>query len=195
LGHELGHLLMNTRDIADKDAEGLCHRFAAALLVPAENALYELGTKRTQLDFEELIILKRKYGLSIAAWLRRARDLGIITQHHYEKLQIELSKNGWRKQEPVDYIGDEVPLKVEQMAHHAVAEGLMSPERIRRLYPQWKETVTVPHEPKRFTIYDLMALPQEEQDRVMAKAFELAAQEDFEMFEADEVYDYTEDKS
>ena len=43
------------------------------------------------------------------------------------------------------------------------------------------------------TVYDLMALPQEEQERVMAKAFELAAQEDFEIFEANELYDYPED--
>jgi Zn-dependent peptidase ImmA (M78 family)/DNA-binding XRE family transcriptional regulator len=194
LGHELGHLLMDTQDVSEKESEYLAHRFAAALLVPADRAFHELGTRRTQLDFEELAILKRKYGLSMAAWLIRARDLGIITQNYYGQLQIEISKNGWRKQEPpVDYIGDEVPLKIEQMAHHAVAEGLISSDRIRRVYPQWKETVTVQNEPKRFTIYDLMALPQEEQERVMAKAFELAAQEDFEIFEADELYDYTED--
>lgn len=193
LGHELGHLLMDTQDVTEKVAENLAHRFAAALLVPAERAFHELGKRRTKLDFEELVILKRRYGLSMSAWMRRARDLGIITQHYYTQLQMEFSQRGWRKQEPFDYIGDEVPLKLEQMAHHAVAEGLMSADRIRRVFPQWKENAPIAQPAKRFSIYDLMALPPEEQERVMAKAFELAAQETFEVFEADELYHYHED--
>jgi Zn-dependent peptidase ImmA (M78 family)/DNA-binding XRE family transcriptional regulator len=193
LGHELGHLLMDTEAVSEKEAENLAHRFAAALLVPAERAFHELGTRRTQLDFEELAILKRKYGLSMAAWLRRACDLAIISQNYYAQLQIELSRNGWRKQEPIEYIGDEVPLKIEQMAHHAVAEGLMSPDRIRRVYPQWKEQATVIHRDEHLTVYDLLAMSEEERNRVMKAAFDLAAKDDFEIFEAFDEMDFADD--
>ena len=39
------------------------------------------------------------------------------------------------------------------------------------------------------TVYDLLAMPEDERNAVMKRAFELAAHEDFEIFEADEVYD------
>ena len=91
VAHEIGHLVMDVSD-AERDEEELAHRFAAALLVSAEHAFHELGIKRQRLDWEELKVLKRKYGLSMAAWIRRARDLHIINENHYRELHIELSK-------------------------------------------------------------------------------------------------------
>lgn len=186
LAHELGHLMMDTSTVTEKEAEKLAHRFAATLLVPPERVRHELGTRRTRLDWEELSILKRKYGVSMAAWVYRAKDLGIITDHYAANLYREMSERGWRKREPVDYIADEEPLKLEQMAHRAVAEGLMSPDQIRRVYPDWFETELSSPSAGRFTIYDLLELPENEQQQVMAEAFALAAQEEFETFEANE---------
>lgn len=189
LAHELGHLVMDTRAVTDKEAEKLAHRFAAALLVPAERAIYELGPRRTRLDWDELGILKRKYGLSMAAWIFRARDLHIITEHHAKTLWQELSQRGWRKKEPVDCLSDETPLQLDQMAHYAVAEGLISPDHIRRVYPNWSERELESHGTRRFTIYDLLELPEDEQQRIMEAAFAAAADEDFEIFEANEFWE------
>lgn len=195
LAHELGHLSMDTHTVTDKQAERLAHRFAAALLVPAERARYELGTRRTSLDWDELAILKRKYGLSMSAWIYRAKDLDIITEHHAERLFQQLSERGWRKHEPVAYSADETPLKLEQMAHRAVAEGLMSADQIRRMYPDWfeRDLTTAPDD--RFTIYDLLALPEDEQRQAMEAAFAAAANEDFETFEANEFLEENEENA
>jgi len=193
LAHELGHLVMDTHTVTDKEAERLAHRFAAALLVPAERARYELGTRRTSLDWNELAILKRKYGLSMAAWIYRAKDLDIITDHYAKRLFQQLSERGWRTHEPVGYSADETPLKMEQMAHRAVAEGLISPDQIRRVYPDWFEPkVSAPSE-GRFTIYDLLMLPENERQQVMETAFAAAANEDFETFEANEFFEEAEE--
>ncbi|MBK8027676.1 MAG: ImmA/IrrE family metallo-endopeptidase [Chloroflexi bacterium] len=186
LAHELGHLVMDTSAASDRDAEKLAHRFGAALLVPADRARRELGMRRTRLDWDELAILKRKYGLSMAAWIYRAKDLGIITEHYATSLYRELSERGWRKREPVEYIADETPLRLEQMAHRAVAEGLISPDQIRRVFPDWVERELASAGSGRFTIYDLMDLPEDEQQRVLDAAFAAAQHEDFEIFEANE---------
>lgn len=190
LAHELGHLVMNTQTVSDKVAEKLAHRFAAALLVPSERAIHELGTRRTRLDLEELGILKRKYGLSIAAWIFRAKDLNIITENHAKILWQEMSRRGWRHKEPVDYIGDELPLHLEQMAHRAVAEGLMSPDRIRRVYPEWLEHEKLQEPSNHLTVYDLIAMPEADRQKVITEAFALAAREDVEFLEAYEVEDF-----
>lgn len=186
LAHELGHLVMDTSAVAEKEAEKFAHRFAAALLVPPERVIHELGTRRTRLDWEELSILKRKYGVSMAAWVYRAKDLGIITEHYATSLYREMGERSWRKHEPVDYIADEEPLKLEQMAHHAVAEGLISPDQIRRVYPDWFERELASPSAGRFTIYDLLELSDDEQQKVMEAASAAAADEEFEIFEANE---------
>lgn len=192
LAHEIGHLVMDTSAVTEKEAEKLAHRFAAALLVPTERVIRELGARRTRLDWEELGILKRKYGVSMAAWVYRAKDLGIITEHYAASLYREMGERGWRKHEPVDYIADEEPLKLEQMAHRAVAEGLISPDQIRRVYPDWFERELASPSSGRFTIYDLLELPDDEQQKVMEAAFAAAADEEFEIFEANEFLEENE---
>ena len=191
LAHELGHLLMDTDT---SEAEELANRFAGAFLVTSQSAIYELGNRRTRIDWEEFGILKRKYGLSIGGWIHRARDLGIITEHYARQLLIQRSQMGWRKQEPTEYAykGDEQPLLLDQMAHHASSEGLMNSDRIRRVYPTWKGQEVSPKTTERFTIYDLLALPYAEQQERMSASVALASTETFEIFDADEVYDYGE---
>ncbi len=188
LAHEIGHLVMDTSQ-SRVDEESLAHRFAAALLVPAEHAYRELGKERRHLDWGELMMLKRKYGLSMAAWIRRARDLNIISERHYEELNVERSKLGWRQCEPVVYLGDEEPLQLKQMVQRVVAEGLVSPDRMTRIGVDFWEPEPEESESQHLTVYDLLAMPEDEREAVMQRAFELAAEEDFEIFEANEIFD------
>ena len=183
LAHEIGHLVMDTSDVSTKDEERLAHRFAGALLVSAEQAFHELGRRRAGLDWGELRLLKRKYGLSMAAWVIRARDLGIISEHHYSAMFEEYGRRGWRKQEPVEYVGDEEPLQLKQMAHRAVSEGLMSPDRITRIGLDSLVPVTEETESEHLTVRDLLAMPEDERRAVMERAFALAAEDDFEVFD------------
>jgi Zn-dependent peptidase ImmA (M78 family)/transcriptional regulator with XRE-family HTH domain len=134
VAHELGHIFTTCpRQLSEKEQESLAHRFAAALLVPANVARKELGEKRRHLDFGELGVLKLKYGLSMQAWVRRAKDLEVISDSVYKSLCIEISSRGWRQQEPVRYQGREKPKRLVQMVGHAVSEGIVSPDDANRM--------------------------------------------------------------
>lgn len=189
LGHEIGHLLMDTSAVSPKMEEKLAHRFAAALLVPAQHARNELGSHRDHIEWAELRMLKRKYGLSMQAWLIRARDLDIISKNRFETMYKELSWRGWRTEEPEEYRGDEEPIQLKQMASRAVAQGLVSHDRMTRIGVDVWEPERERPESEHLTVYDLLAMPEDEREAVMARAFALAAEEDFEIFEANEVYD------
>lgn len=47
------------------------------------------------------------------ALVRRARDLGVITENEYRNLFIEFSRRGWRKHEPVEVQHEEPKLLAE----------------------------------------------------------------------------------
>jgi Zn-dependent peptidase ImmA (M78 family) len=48
------------------------------------------------LDLAKLASLKKKWGASMAALVRKGRDLGGITEHDYKRLNIELSAASYR---------------------------------------------------------------------------------------------------
>ena len=189
LAHEIGHLVMDSSEVSAKEEEHLAHRFAATFLVPAEHARYELGRKRDRLDWGELMMLKRKYGLSVAAWLMRARDLGIITHNLYSVMFRELNAKGWRKKEPIEYLGDEEPLQLKQMSLRAVAEGLASPDRINSVCPSCLDDTVDETEANHLTVRDLLSMSEYERNAVMERAFALAAEDNFETFDADDFFE------
>ena len=88
LAHELGHLVLYGRieGFSEKDKEKACNRFAGAFLVPQETVIAELGRRRSDIEPKELYQLKHKFGLSMAGWLYRALDVGVISATTFEKL-------------------------------------------------------------------------------------------------------------
>lgn len=124
LAHELGHLVLDVQN--STDIQKAAHRFAAALLVPREAAFAELGRKRSNLSFQELLLLKRKYGVSMQTWMRRALDLGIIDERTYSALYRRLSARGMRIREPGN-IPKEEPRRLHLLVHQALAENLITP--------------------------------------------------------------------
>lgn len=181
LAHELGHMVLRSSgDHADEEA--FAHRFAAAFLVPANVARQELGTKRRHLSMPELGLLKRAYGLSMQAWIRRARDLEIIDERSYAGLCREFSRRRWRKSEPVEFRGSETPMRLEQLALHALAEGIVSPSEARRLSPESLLIDGMEKEKESPTGASvLLGLPENERDMVLR----LAAAEAAETYETD----------
>lgn len=101
LAHELGHIMLGHEyaalPIGEADHEA--DIFAAALLVPAEQVQEDLlaGTTLSALGF-----LKTKYGVSIRALAKRAREVGVIDQSKYASLNVQMSAKGWTKSEPGD---------------------------------------------------------------------------------------------
>jgi Zn-dependent peptidase ImmA (M78 family)/transcriptional regulator with XRE-family HTH domain len=127
LAHELGHLAMQLAP--GVDPEKAAHRFSGAFLVPAETARRELGMKRQILGLEELLMLKREYGMSIQQWLYRAKDLSIIGQAYHLSWCRYLSARGWRVTEPGDPVPQERSDRIKRLALQALAEGLVTQSR------------------------------------------------------------------
>ena len=106
--HELGHLLLddyfNVNDLTKleyKEMEDTMNRFAGALLVPMEVYKNDLMTS-SKVDLNLYIQLKRKYHVSAAALIVRAKHLDLITQNQYQYLMKQLSQKGYRTSEPFD---------------------------------------------------------------------------------------------
>lgn len=125
--HELGHALLRPpADMPEKDKEALCHRFAAALLIPPDEFIREIGEKRPKLWLEELVILKEYWGISLAALMRRALDLNVITPSLYKWLCIQYNRRHMREKEPGEFAYKERTVRFKQMLLHALAQEAIS---------------------------------------------------------------------
>jgi len=115
--HELGHLVMHRGQKAGSRAvESQAHDFAAALLMPRAVALEALPRRIDQVGWTQLAELKRRWGISMAALLRRANNLKIITDDAYRNSMKYMSARGWRTTEPGDREmgAPEAPLLLER---------------------------------------------------------------------------------
>ena len=129
LCHELGHLVLRIE--GDLDEEKAAHRFASAFLAPAERVRFELGTYRSNIDLLELESLKHKYGLSMQAWIYRAKDLGIISNPVAEKYFRLFRKNHWYRNEPGELYPPEKPQRMQRLIYRALAEDIISRSKVK----------------------------------------------------------------
>ena len=100
LAHELGHLVMHRgieHEPGTRTVEAQAHRFAGAFLGPAKALRRELPS---DLDWSRYLHLKRRWGLSMVALVRRAKDLGVISDSMYTRAMKQRSSHGWRFVEP-----------------------------------------------------------------------------------------------
>ncbi len=119
LAHELGHAVLHQAPTEPSEAEGQADAFAAALLMPAADFRRECPT---HLRLPDLAQLKRRWRVSMAAIVRRARDVGRISGTQYQSLMVQMSRNGWRKYEPVE-LSPEAPTLLPRLLKRCMAEG------------------------------------------------------------------------
>jgi Zn-dependent peptidase ImmA (M78 family) len=174
VAHELGHLTLSCRTLQPKDEEQLAHRFAAALIVPAAAARRELGARRSNLSSTELEYLKRKYGLSVAAWTRRARDLGIIPESHFRTWQIALRSKGQHLRESVQYEREEQPKWMGLLCAQALSERVIDQAWLRTRCPDVAPPGTL-MDPRSSAIRTLLSYPPEQRRSVIEAMSERAA--------------------
>ena len=112
LAHEIGHLILHryieppTDRDRHKQLEVQAHRFAGALLLPAETFAAEVLVPPT---LDDLLLLKRRWGVSVGAILMRLRALKILDDESAQVLFKRRSARWGAKAEPGD--GDRVPEK------------------------------------------------------------------------------------
>jgi Zn-dependent peptidase ImmA (M78 family)/transcriptional regulator with XRE-family HTH domain len=129
--HELGHIALHknvtpqqSRDpAAHKIMEQQAHRFAGAILFPKEGFLAEVPV--ASLDY--FSALKKRWGISIAAMILRASDLGLIDEWEKISLYQNLTRRRWRGplREPFDS-HVEMPLERPRMLRRGVDTVLRS---------------------------------------------------------------------
>ena len=106
IAHELGHLIMHfgNKIGTDRDLESEAYEFAIELLVPESNIRPYLS----KITIEKLADLKNYWYVSMAALLKYANTLGMVTGNQYRYLWTQMGSLGYRKKEPVN-IPSEVP--------------------------------------------------------------------------------------
>ena len=107
-------------------------RFAGAFLVPAETVRAELSQRRRTLDWGELFTLKRRYGISVKAWLVRAKDLEIIDENRYVSLLKDYNRRRWNAGEPYP-LPEEKPTRFRRLLYQGLAEGFLTDTKAAEL--------------------------------------------------------------
>ncbi len=123
--HELGHLILEIGDdLSYSEIERICDAFAAAMLLPKELLIVELGRKRTRISKKELKTLKQKYGISVRSLLVGAAYSEIIEWDEYHEMKDTLIDLG-------KYEGEERATKYDQLVYRGIAEGQLSPGKAK----------------------------------------------------------------
>ncbi|NOK58239.1 MAG: helix-turn-helix domain-containing protein [Chloroflexi bacterium AL-W] len=163
LTHELGHLVLDVSQ--NLDEEKAAFRFGAALLAPEETIRREVGIKRTSFQDEELILLKRHFGMSIQALLYRLRDLSIITDTYYQQWCRKINRLGWRKEEPAELLPEQ-PEWFRRNILKAVSEDLISQEEGASMMNKTRES-QIPFPSSLSQKRAFLQLPLEERRRLL----------------------------
>lgn len=105
LAHELAHVLfhsdyINDYQVGDEHAiiEEEANYFAGCFLIPEEG----LASDLVSTNLEYFVSLKQHWRVSVAAIVTRAVQTGFISKTHELHLRQQISRNGWRKKEPLD---------------------------------------------------------------------------------------------
>jgi DNA-binding HxlR family transcriptional regulator len=111
----------------------------------------------------KLLILKRRFGLSIQALLRRLRDLETIGESQYKWWFMFLSKMKWRRDEP-EPIPPERATWLKQAVHRCIAEGFLTVENGGKILGEKLEAESGPGILRRKAF---LKLPLEERRRIL----------------------------
>lgn len=105
LAHEVGHLVLHrhiqrtTDNARHKMMEAQAHRFAGAFLLPAETFASEVRVPPT---LDDLLLLKRRWGVSAAAIIMRLKALELLDENSALMMFKRRSARWGAKSEPGD---------------------------------------------------------------------------------------------
>lgn len=145
IAHEIGHWALhqniNPQEL-DKDEykiiENEANKFASIFLLPEESFGNELEMKIVS-EIDTYYNMKRKWNVSMAAMIMRAKDLKIISMEQEEKLYKQLYYRKWRNPEPFD-LETKVTLPVafkqslEMLIDENILQGHEIPSKIAEEY-------------------------------------------------------------
>ncbi len=108
--HELGHLVLHKHGgPIGQDAETQANAFAAAFLMPAPSVL---SAVRQVVTLSRLILLKKNWGVSVAALAYRLHKLKVLSDWQYRSMCIEMSPYRRKEPEPMRHEASQVLAKM-----------------------------------------------------------------------------------
>lgn len=136
LAHEIGHLILHKHipRTEERDRynqmEKQAHRFAGALLLPAETFAIEV---RVPPNLDNLLILKQRWGASVAAMMMRLHALKLLSDDEKLALFKRRSARWGSKAEPGDDKWEpEIPRLLRRTIELLISEGILVAEGIPR---------------------------------------------------------------
>ena len=129
IAHEVGHLILHKyadTSLTWKIREDEANQFASAFLMPENDARNIL---KPYMNLTDLLSIKARWGISIAALITRATRLSIIDKDRQRSLMVQLSARHWRQHEPI-HVEVESPILLRQMVGSAFGE-ILSPTHIK----------------------------------------------------------------
>lgn len=131
LAHELGHILLHSRYLEEeisnpsnrKRIEWEANYFASCLLMPEVGIAQDMAY--TNLSY--LMELKNHWKVSIQALVTRGIQIGLIDELQGLHLRQQISRNGWRKEEPLD---KEIPIEYPVFLKKAIEFNDISEKNI-----------------------------------------------------------------
>jgi Zn-dependent peptidase ImmA (M78 family)/transcriptional regulator with XRE-family HTH domain len=151
--HETAHFMLHRNFKPDrlknaldfKGTEQQANRFASAFLVPRSKFADDFSMP----TLDAFLTLKNKWLVSVGMLIKRAFDLGFISEEHYRRLWINYNRRGWRREEPLDNkLPVEQPVLLRRACRLVVESKVRTPEQI---------LMEIPLAPK--DIEELMYLP------------------------------------
>lgn len=134
LAHELGHLILHKHipRATERERHNLmekqAHAFAGAFLLPAETFSNEV---RTPITLDGLLLLKQRWGVSVAAILMRLEALEIISADEKQLLFKRRSARWGVKSEPGDEVRvPERPRLLRRSIDLLLSSGVMTRQSI-----------------------------------------------------------------
>jgi Zn-dependent peptidase ImmA (M78 family)/DNA-binding XRE family transcriptional regulator len=112
LAHEIGHVVMHA--VPTENLEQEANQFAAEFLMPAR----DIRPYLTELSLPKLAAMKPFWRVSMNALLKRACDLGTITERQRSYLWMQMGAHGYRTNEPVPLPSEEPSLVREIVNLH-----------------------------------------------------------------------------
>lgn len=102
--HELGHLVMHDGiETGCRITEQQANNFASAFLMPRSSFIHEFPRVRgAYFNWDALVEMKIRWGISLKALLFRARTLGLISSDKAKSGYVYLARNGFTKIERGD---------------------------------------------------------------------------------------------
>lgn len=97
--HELAHLVLHRHGgpHQGRQAEVEANTFASEFLMPTSDVRARVPIVRS---LDQLIIAKKRWGVSVAALAYKLSKVGIVSEWQYRTLFIQISKRGYRVKEP-----------------------------------------------------------------------------------------------